>query len=161
MSEQNLCWSDTLSDQLVKIIICTVCVMCALCVCVCVMWVCVVSMCVVSVSMCVQVFSSLCSVCYSHWFSPSRSSSPFYCTRSSYPNSWNNSDISYLIEQPGCEHSDPVQCSPGSCNSQLASCSVGITSSCLLLAFPLSVSPTLSCLCCLCSSVLEHIDYSQ
>jgi len=48
--------------------------------------------------------------------------------------------------------------SPGS-HSLLVSDSVGITSSCSLLAFPLSVSLALSCLRCLCFSVSTLYSY--
>ena len=48
--------------------------------------------------------------------------------------------------QPGFRHSDPLKSSPGG-PSLLVSDSVGITSSCSLLVFPLSVSLTSSCLC--------------
>ena len=51
--------------------------------------------------------------------------------------------------QPGLQCSDPLKSSPGS-HSLLVSDSVGITSSCSLLAFPLSVSVVSSHLCCLC-----------
>ena len=64
----------------------------------------------------------------------------------------NKPDISYLKNQPGLQHSDPFKSSPGS-NSQLISDSVGTTSICSLLAFPLSVSLASSCLRCLCFSV--------
>ena len=50
--------------------------------------------------------------------------------------------------QPGLWPSDPFKSSPGS-HSLLVSDSVGTTSSCLLLAFPLLVSLALSRLCCL------------
>ena len=49
------------------------------------------------------------------------------------------------------KQSNPLKNSPGS-PSQSVSDSVGITSNCLLLAFPLSVSLTLLCLHCLCFS---------
>ena len=54
--------------------------------------------------------------------------------------------------QPRLQHFDPLKSSPGS-HSLLGSDSVGITSSCSLLVFPLLVSLTLSCLCCFCFSV--------
>ena len=50
------------------------------------------------------------------------------------------------------KHSDPFSGSPGS-HSQVVSCSVGITSSCSLLAFPFSVSLMSSYLHWLCSLV--------
>jgi len=52
------------------------------------------------------------------------------------------------------EHSDSFSGSSGS-HSQLVSCSVGITSSCSLLAFPLTVSLTSSRLRYLCSPVSQ------
>ena len=54
--------------------------------------------------------------------------------------------------QPGLQHSDSLKSSPGS-HSLLECDSVGITSSCLLLAFPLSISPALSHLHYPCFSV--------
>ena len=54
--------------------------------------------------------------------------------------------------QLGLRCSNPFKSPPGS-HSLLASDSVGTTSSCSLLAFPLSVSLTLLRLCCLCFSV--------
>jgi len=66
--------------------------------------------------------------------------------------------------QPGLQCSDPLKNSPGS-HSLLVSDSVGITSSCLLLAFPLSISLASSHLHCLCLSVSISnstvLDYSQ
>ena len=60
-------------------------------------------------------------------------------------------DISYVKNGWAFEHSNPFKGSPDS-HSQLARCSVGTTSSCSLLAFPLLVSIVLACLCCLCCS---------
>ena len=62
------------------------------------------------------------------------------------------SDISYLKTSWAFKHSDPLKSSPGS-HSQFVSDSVGIISSCLLLAFPFLVSFALSHLRCLCFSV--------
>ena len=59
--------------------------------------------------------------------------------------------ISYLKTSRAFKQSNPLMSSPGS-PSQLVSDSVGITSSCWLLAFPISVSLTLLCLHCLCFS---------
>ena len=88
------------------------------------------------------------------------------------------SESSYLKNQPGLRTSDPFKCSPGS-HSQLVTCSVGIMSSCLLLVCPLSVSFSsvlplllsllsgLHCLCYLVSqtrnsaTLLIVLDYSQ
>ena len=56
------------------------------------------------------------------------------------------------INQPGLRRSDPLKSSLGS-HSLLVSDSVGTTSSCSLLAFPLSVSLASSRLHCLCFSV--------
>jgi len=66
----------------------------------------------------------------------------------------NLEQVWYIIfkNQPGLQHSDPLKSSPGS-HSMVVSDSVGITSSCLLLVFPLSVSLVLSRLRCLCFSV--------
>jgi len=54
--------------------------------------------------------------------------------------------------QPGLQRSDPLKSSPGS-HSLLVSDSVGIMSSCSLLAFPLSVCLVSSRLRCLFFSV--------
>jgi len=51
--------------------------------------------------------------------------------------------------QPGLRHSDPLKSSPSS-RCLLVSDSVGTTSSCSLLVFPISVSLAPSCLRCLC-----------
>jgi len=65
----------------------------------------------------------------------------------------NKSNISYLnIYQLSLQHSGPLESSPGS-YSLLVSDSVGIMSSCCLLAFLLSVSLVSSRLHCLCFSV--------
>ena len=74
------------------------------------------------------------------------------------------SDISYLKNSWAFEHSIPLKGSPGS-NSQLVSNSVGITSSCSLLAFLLLVSFVSSHLHYLCFSVsisklVTVLDYS-
>jgi len=55
--------------------------------------------------------------------------------------------------QPGVQRSNPLKSSPGSRSLLVNSNSVGITSSCLLLTSPLSVSLESSRLCCLCFSV--------
>ena len=63
-----------------------------------------------------------------------------------------NKYISYLKNQQGLQMAAilSLQMAPGN-HSQFVSCSVGITSFCLLLWFPLLVSHALSLLCCLCS----------
>ena len=61
----------------------------------------------------------------------------------------NKSDISYLKNQQGLQHSDPLNSSPGS-HSLLVSNSIGTTSSCSFLAFLLSISVESSRLHCLC-----------
>jgi len=65
---------------------------------------------------------------------------------SSIRQQYNKSDISYQ-KRNSCafEHSNPLK-SSSSCHSQSVSGSVGITSSCSLLAFPLSVSLVSLCL---------------
>jgi len=55
--------------------------------------------------------------------------------------------------QPGVRCSDPLESSPGSHSPLVNSDSVGIMSSCSLLASPLSVSLVSLRLCCLCFSV--------
>ena len=64
----------------------------------------------------------------------------------------NKSDTSYLKTSQGLQHSNPLNSSTGS-HSLFVSDSVGITSSCSLLAFPLLVSLASLCLHCLCFSV--------
>ena len=59
--------------------------------------------------------------------------------------------LPYPNSSQAFKHSDQFNCSPVH-HSQSVSCSVGITSSCSLLVFPLYVSA--SCLHCLCSSNL-------
>jgi len=95
-----------------------------------------------------------CIDCSSHWSSYMYYLSAVLCQGSRQICAFFMAQIWYFISknQPGLRRSGPLKSSPGS-HSLLVSDSVGITSSCSLLAFPLLVSLASSCLHCLCFSV--------